>query len=210
MYSIYEVTDTISIPPSYFGKDLKATAEELLRTKYERILDRDMGIILAVFNVRDISDGVLLPGDPATHHSVTFNVLTFYLDVEEVVVGEVSELADFGLFVRIGPIDGLVHMSQITTDFVSHDRKAGVFISRGSGKSLKKGDVVYAKVSSISLKNNIKDTKIALTMRPEGLGKPEWLKEPRREGIRGPRPGGRPGGRPGSRPGSRPGGGRRK
>jgi DNA-directed RNA polymerase subunit E' len=197
LYYIYTIKDTISIPPRYFGQDLTKTAEEVLRARYERLLDKDLGIVLAIFNIRDISDGHLLPGDPSTHHDLRYDVLTFNLEIEEVVVGEVSELAEFGCFVRLGPIDGLVHLSQITSDFINYDRKSGLFVSKNTGKSLKKGDVVYAKVSSISLKNNIKDTKIALTMRPDGLGKAEWLKEtkqPREERRGGPRRGGARGG----------------
>ncbi len=45
-------------------------------------------------------------------------MLTYMPFVEEVVAGEVTELAEFGAFVRIGPIDGLVHVSQITNDFL--------------------------------------------------------------------------------------------
>ena len=39
--------------------------------------------------------------ETSTHHDVTFDILAFKLEVEEVVVGEVSELADFGCFIRI-------------------------------------------------------------------------------------------------------------
>ncbi len=177
MYYVHTIKDTISIAPKYFGEDIKKSAESILRAKYERTIDRDLGIILALYNVRDISDGYLTPGDPSTHNDVTFDVLTFSLEVDEVVAGEVSELVDFGCFVRLGPIEGLVHLSQITSDFITYDRKNGIFSSRNTGKSLKKGDLVYTKVSTISLKNSIKDTKIALTMRPDGLGKPEWAKE---------------------------------
>jgi DNA-directed RNA polymerase subunit E' len=175
MYYIHTIKDTISIPPSNFGEDITKTSEKILREKYERTIDRDLGIIIALYNVREISDGFLTPGDPSTHNNVTFDVLTFSLEVDEVIAGEVSELVDFGCFVRLGPIEGLVHLSQITSDFISYDRRAGFFTSRSTGKSLKKGDLVYTKVSTISLKNTIKDTKIALTMRPDGLGKPEWL-----------------------------------
>ena len=125
--------------------------------------------------MRGVSDGHILPGDPSTHHDVTFDLLTFRIKLEEVVVGEVSETLDFGGFVRIGPIDGLVHLSQITSDFVSFDRKTNTFTSKNTGKSLKKGDKVYAKISTISMKGTTKDAKIALTMRPEGLGKLEWI-----------------------------------
>jgi DNA-directed RNA polymerase subunit E' len=177
LYYIHTIKDTISIAPKYFGSDLRKSAEEILRARYERTIDKELGIILALYDVRDISDGYLAPGDPSTHNDVTFDVLTFSLEVDEIMAGAVSELVYFGCFVRLGPIEGLVHLSQITSDFISYDRKAGVFSSRNTGKTLKKGDMVYTKVSTISLKNSIKDTKIALTMRPDGLGKPEWLKE---------------------------------
>ncbi|MDE1767814.1 MAG: DNA-directed RNA polymerase [Candidatus Micrarchaeota archaeon] len=200
MYYIHTIEDTISIPPKYFGQDLEKTATEVLRAKYERTMDKDLGIILAVYNVRDVSDGHIMPGDPSTHHDLKFDVLSFYLGIDEVVVGEISELADFGCFVRLGPLDGLVHLSQITSDFITYDKKATAFVSKNSGKSLKKGDKVYAKVSSISARTNIKDAKIALTMRPDGLGRPEWLREPKRErGAPGDRRGG---GRPRPRGGA--------
>ncbi|MCL5008383.1 MAG: DNA-directed RNA polymerase [Candidatus Marsarchaeota archaeon] len=179
MYYVHTVKDTISIPPSHFGEDINKAAKEILRSRYERTMNKQMGIIIALFNVKDISDGTILPGDPSTHHTVTFDLLSFNLDVGEIVVGEVSELVDFGCFVRLGPIDGLVHMSQITNDYINYDRKTGTFVLRNTKRSIKKGDVVYAKISTVSLKSNIKDAKIALTMRPDGLGKPEWLKEPK-------------------------------
>ncbi len=198
MFYVYTIKDTISIPPSHFGENLNVAAEQILRKRHERLMEKEYGIVLAVFNVRDISDGEIMPGDPSTHHDVTFDMLAFNIDVGEILRGEVSELVDFGCFVRLGPIDGLVHLSQITNDFITHDRKAGTFVLRNSGRTLKKGDNVYVKVSTISLKNNIKDTKIALTMRPDGLGKYEWAKEPikKRDGRpMGRSPGRRPSGR---------------
>ncbi|MEM0074416.1 MAG: DNA-directed RNA polymerase [Candidatus Micrarchaeaceae archaeon] len=177
MYYVTTVKDTVSIPPKYIGKDITDSAADILRNKYERTMDRSLGLILAIFNVRDISEGYILPEDPNTRHKVTFDVLSFSTEVEEVVVGEISELVEYGAFVRIGPIDALVHLSQITTDFVSFDRKSGILTSRSLGRSLKKGDVVYAKVSTVSMGNSVQSTKIALTMRPEGLGKLEWLSE---------------------------------
>ncbi|MCL5008116.1 MAG: DNA-directed RNA polymerase [Candidatus Marsarchaeota archaeon] len=175
MYKIYEIKDTFRMPPESFGKKITGVAERILQEKYEGMLDKEMGLVLAVYNIRDISDGLIFPGDAGTRHDVTFDALTYIPKVEEIVVGEVTELMDFGAFVRIGPIDGLVHVSQITDDFISLDRKLSAFVSKRGGKSLKKGDIVYAKVSTVSIKSkNLRESRIALTMRPEGLGKPEW------------------------------------
>ncbi len=162
------------MPPEYFGDDIEKIAADILQKKYEGKIDKEVGVVVAAFNVRNIGDGAIYPGDPATHHDAEFDILTFSPRPEEIVQGEVTELVDFGAFVRIGPMDGLVHVSQIASDFLSFDKKAQAFVSRKSNISLKKGDLVIAKVSTISMKTTIKDSKIALTMKPEGLGKPEW------------------------------------
>lgn len=191
MYKIYAVSDTFKLPPERFGDDLGEVALDVLGRRYEGTIDRDMGVIVTVFNVSDISDGAVYPGDPSTHHNLKFNVLTYMPVVDEVVSGEVSELVEFGAFVRIGPMEGLVHVSQIANDFLSFDKKVPSFISKKSGKNLKKGDIVLAKVSTVSMKKTVKDSKIALTMKPEGLGKSEWITADARKGRReGPDRGG--------------------
>jgi DNA-directed RNA polymerase subunit E' len=174
MYNIYTIKDIFKLPPEYFGEDIDKIAGDILQKKYEGKIDKEMGVIVAAFNVRNIGDGVIYPGDPATHHDAEFDVLAFAPKPEEIVQGEVTELVEFGAFVRIGPMDGLVHVSQITSDFLSFDKKSQAFVSRKNNISLKKGDLVIAKVSTISMKTTTKDSKIALTMKPEGLGKPDW------------------------------------
>jgi DNA-directed RNA polymerase subunit E' len=190
MYYVYSVKDNFNMLPEYFDKDIEKVATEILKKKYEGTIDKTLGVIVAVFNVRNVSDGMIYAGDPSTHHDVEFDMLTYMPYVEEVVAGEVTELAEFGAFIRIGPIDGLVHVSQITNDFLSFDRKVPAFVSKKSGRSLKKGDTVFAKISTVSMKNSVKDSKIALTMKPEGLGKQEWINEGEKYKARTQRPGG--------------------
>jgi len=177
MYYTQTVKDTFKLPPGDFNKNIEQVAEQILQKKYSGMIDKEAGVIVKVYSVRDISDGMIYPGDPSTHHEVKFDMLSYMPYVDEVVIGEVSEIAEFGAFVRIGPIDGLVHVSQITNDFLSFDKKSQQFASKRSGRALKKGDVVYAKISTVSMKNSVRDSKIALTMKPEGLGKMEWITE---------------------------------
>ena len=185
MYKKYTISDMFKLPPERFGNNLEEVAAEVLQRKYEGLIDKEMGVVVAIFNVRDISDGQIYPGDPSTHHDVKFDALMFMPAVDEVVNGEVSELVEFGTFVRIGPMEGLVHVSQIANDFLSFDKKVPSFASKKSGKSIKKGDAVLAKVSTVSMKKTVKDSKLALTMKPDGLGKLEWIAtagKARREG----------------------------
>ena len=177
MYYVHTLQDTFKMAPEFFDRDIEDVATMVLKRKYEGAIDKKLGVVVSVFNIRNIGDGAILPGDPATHHQVEFDMLTYMPYVDEVVAGEVTELAEFGAFVRIGPIEGLVHVSQITNDFLTFDKKVPAFVSKRSGRSLKKGDSVLAKISTVSMKNTVKDSKIALTMKPEGLGKAEWITE---------------------------------
>ena len=78
---------------------------------------------------------------------------------------------EFGAFVRLGPIDCLAHVSQVANEFLNYDKKNLCLVGKNSKKTIKKGDMVRAKVATVSFKDTIPNSKIALTMRPEGLGK---------------------------------------
>jgi DNA-directed RNA polymerase subunit E' len=174
-YKIYTISDVVRIPPGMFSLKLEEAVLNMLRERYERKMDKEIGIILAITNAREVGPGSIIHGDGASYHKVKFDALCFLPEVNEVLDGEVSEVVEFGAFVRMGPLDGLVHLSQITNDFLSFDKKSMAFVGRESKKTLKKGDMVRAKISTVSMKGSIPETKIGMTMRPGGLGKLEWL-----------------------------------
>lgn len=101
-------------------------------------------------------------------------MISFKPELQEVVEGEVVDVAEFGIFVRIGPMDALAHVSQIMEDYISYDRKQGVLIGKESRRSIKSGDRVRARIIAVSMKGK---PKIGLTMKQPGLGKIEWIEE---------------------------------
>ncbi|MEM0372632.1 MAG: DNA-directed RNA polymerase, partial [archaeon] len=153
---------------------MEESVKKALREQYEGRLDKDLGVIITVMNPREISDGKIIPGDGAAYHTVMFDALTFKPEVHEVVKGKISEITDFGAFIRFGPIDGLVHVSQVTDDFMSYNEKTQSLVGKDSKKTLKKDDIVTARVIAVSMKGTSSESKINLTMRQEGLGKKEW------------------------------------
>lgn len=177
MYKLITVKDTVRVPPENFGMPKKDSILKALREKYENRIDSDVGVTLTVSKVNDISNGKIIPGDGASYHEVSFEALTFKPELYEVVTGKVSEIAQFGAFVRIGPIDGLVHVSQITDDFISYNEKTGTLVGKESGKILKEGDEVRARIVTLSIKNVTTDSKIGLTMRQPALGKMDWIEK---------------------------------
>jgi DNA-directed RNA polymerase subunit E' len=119
--------------------------------------------------------GKIIPGDGATYHKVSFSLLTFYPEIQEVVEGEVVEIADFGAFVRIGPVDALLHVSQLMDDFISYDEKQGVLLGKETKRRLMSGDQVRVRVTAVSLGRAGSSGKIGVTARQPFLGKLEWI-----------------------------------
>jgi DNA-directed RNA polymerase subunit E' len=64
-------------------------------------------------------------------------------------------------------------VSQVANDYFSYDKKTGQLVGKNSKKTVKKGELVRGKIATISLKDTIPNSKIALTMRTEGLNKRE-------------------------------------
>ena len=171
MFRICTFEESVRIPPNLFSLKISDGALKILRDHYERTVHRDYGVIICVTDAKVKGEGRIIQGDGAAYFDTEFEALVYTPKVNEVVEGEVTEIVEFGAFVRIGPIDGLVHVSQIADDFLTYDKKTGALVGKESRKSVKKGDWVRAKVATVSMKDTILNSKIALTMRPAGLGK---------------------------------------
>ncbi len=176
MYAIYTVRDTVRVPPKALGEDLNNKILELVQEDYEGVVDEDLGVVLAVINAKKIGEGKIIPGDSMVYYSTEIEMLLYTPVLHEVVEGEVTEVTEFGVFIRTGPIEGLVHRSQIMDDFNTHDAKSSSFIGRESKKKITLGDTVFARTVNVSLKGSISSSKIGYTMRQLGLGKKDWLK----------------------------------
>ncbi len=185
MYQLVTVYDRVRLPAQYFSMKLSDGIGQILRERYERRIDKEQGMVLSVWNVQPQGDGLVIPSDGAAYYDVKFDALTYLPQVNEIVEAEVTELVEFGAFVGIGSVEGLIHLSQIANDFLNYNKKIPAFTGKESKKSLKKADTVYAKISTVSLKPTLSETKIGLTMRPDGLGKMEWIGEQSRKTAAG-------------------------
>jgi DNA-directed RNA polymerase subunit E' len=177
MFMLLTIEDMVRIPPNKFGDPLREVAYERIKMKYENIVDNELGYVILITDVNVDPLGKVLPGDGSTYHKATFKLLTFYPELHEVVEGEVIEVMDFGAFVRIGPEDALLHVSQIMDDFINYDEKHGALIGKETQRKLVKGDHVRARIIAVSFPKGGSGGKIGLTMRQPFLGKKEWIKE---------------------------------
>lgn len=167
----------VRIPPTRFGEKCIDVALDILKEEYEGLTKKDIGIIIAVTEVNEIGIGTLVPGDGAAFHNVTFTALTYMPELQEIIEGEVVEVVDFGAFIRLGALDGLCHVSQITDDFISYDSKRAVLTGKDSGRILHEGDLVRGRVIAVSLTGRTRSGKLGLTMRQPYLGKIDWIED---------------------------------
>ncbi|MFQ6054245.1 MAG: DNA-directed RNA polymerase, partial [Candidatus Bathyarchaeia archaeon] len=174
-FNLITLKDTIRIAPPQFGKPLEEAALEELRDKYEGLVDEELGYVISVIDLKVNPFGRIIAGDGGTHHPVTFSILTFYPQLQEVVEGEVVEVADFGTFIRIGPVDALLHVSQLMDDFISYDEKQGILMGKETGRTIKRGDVFRVRIVAVSFPRGRSSGKIGVTARQPFLGKIEWI-----------------------------------
>ncbi len=175
MFYRVKVKDYVRVPPSMFNMTKKDAVLQNIKSSYENFISKELGFVVNVINVGDVEEGVIVPGDGAGYYETDFELLTFKPELNEMLFGKLRDITDFGAFMDIGGVEGMVHISQSMDDFVSFS-KDKVLQGKNSNRSLKVGDNCKARIIAVSYKD-LNNPKIGLTMRQEDLGKIEWLEE---------------------------------
>ena len=177
LFSISTLVDVVRIPPSLFGTTLKKAAMNILKEKYESMINADLGYIVMILDAKVDEMGKMVAGDGGTFHKVEFEALTFYPKLQEIIQGEIVDITDFGAFVRIGPTDALLHLSQVMDDYLKSDVKSGMIIANQSGRTLRVGSTIRTRITAVSLGKAATMGKIGITCRQPFLGADEWIAE---------------------------------
>ena len=175
MFYKTELKDHIRVPPNMFNLPLEEAVIKRIKTKYNGFISKDLGIVIDVPGIKDIGEGIIIAGDGASYYDVAFELLTYKPEMQEIVVGKIKDIAEFGAFINIGPIDGMIHISQTMDDFVSFS-KDKTLTGKETKRILKVNDLCRARIIAVSFKD-VLNPKLGLTMRQQGLGRMEWLKE---------------------------------
>jgi DNA-directed RNA polymerase subunit E' len=177
VFKLVTLEDAIRIPPERFGEEVDEVGYEQLKVKYEGMVDEELGYVIAVTQIKVNPFGKIIPGDGATFHKVQFSLLTFFPKIQEIIEGEVVEIAEFGAFIRIGPVDALLHVSQLMDDYISYDERQGVLMGKETKRKLQTGDRVRVRITAVSLGRGGGSGKIGVTARQPFLGKIEWIRK---------------------------------
>jgi len=182
MYMLTEAERIVRIPPVELDEDISKVIDALTWDTYEGKLTEDKSVTVLIRNVEPVGPGRIVHGDGAVYQTVKYEQIVFKPKDNEIIIGVVVEILKFGAFVRFGPLDGLLHISQVMDDRVDIDEANQRLIGKDTGRTLALGDIVKARIVSIDLnEKNPQDSKIGLTMRQPGLGKIQWLEEDRKK-----------------------------
>ena len=188
MFQIVEVEDIIRIEPINFGDALNAIAEKILKGRYESTITPELGYVILIMNVKTEKVGKIIPGDGGTYHTVNFKLLSFLPKLQEIVEGEVVEITDFGAFIRVGPTDALLHLSQITDEYLNSDVRQGLITAKESNRTVQVGTTMRVRITALSLSRGISLGKIGVTCRQPFLGSSEWIKEDLKKALKSQQP----------------------
>ncbi len=176
MYKRVTLTDTVEIPPEQLADVSMDLVRKRLQDKLEGRMDEDVGSVVSVISVTGIGDGAVIPNRPGVYYEAEFEAITFDPEMQEVIDGTVVEVVEFGAFVGIGPVDGLLHVSQISDEYLSYDAENQQLASTESNRTIGVDDAVRARIVTKSIdERNPRDSKIGLTAKQPGLGKHGWL-----------------------------------
>jgi len=179
MYYKIELKDRVRVPPKLFDLEVKEAVIQSIKRKYSGYISKDLGIVIDISDVTETGEGVIIPGDGSSYYEAKFEVLVFKPELQEVVLGRIRDIVDFGAFITLGPIDGMIHISQTMDDFVSFSKEK-TLAGKESKKSLKINDICRARIIAVSFKDPL-NPKLGLTMRQQGLGRLDWIEEPEEE-----------------------------
>jgi len=174
MFYITEVEDYVRVEPKLFGMATVEAVEKQLAETYTDYYNKELGKVISIIEVLNVGEGVIIPGDGAAYYISRFKLLTWKPELQELVYGVISEITNFGAFINMGSMRGMIHISQTMDDFVSFSKADSLF-GKASARVLKSGDLCLARIVAVSHKGE--DPKIGLTMRQPGLGKLDWIKE---------------------------------
>jgi len=179
MFYVTEIEDYVRVSPELFALPVDEAILKQLQLSYREFINKELGFVVSVIEVVEVGEGIIIPGDGAAYYKCSYKLLNYIPELQEIVFGKVSEITNFGAFMNIGPVDGMIHVSQTMDDFVSFS-KSNTLIGKNSKRALKKGDLCIARIIAVSYKAD--QPKIGLTMRQPGLGKIEWISDDKRKG----------------------------
>lgn len=97
MYILTRLKDTLKIEPTDFGKDTETALKHEINRKYTNKVLPNVGLCVAMFEIDDCSEGIILQGDGSIFYKVIFRMVVFKPFADEILLGKVSKSSRDGV-----------------------------------------------------------------------------------------------------------------
>jgi DNA-directed RNA polymerase subunit E' len=186
MYISLEDEYVIRVPPELLNDDYSVAVAEASKSMLEgKLVDiqedqKSLGksYIVSVNSIEIKGEGTIVHGDGGVYQSIKYSALAYFPRMQEVVDGIVTSVQKFGAFIKFGPFEGLLHISQIMDDSLNIDMENQRIVGKDTKMELKVGDKIRVRIVALNLSSSsLSDSKIGFTAKQPGLGKQEWIKK---------------------------------
>ena len=83
MFYLVEVEDHVRVEPRHFGLPTKEAVERQLNESYVNHVRKELGYVMSVVEVKQVSDGIIIPGDGAPYYKSAFSVVAWKPELHE-------------------------------------------------------------------------------------------------------------------------------
>lgn len=105
MFILSELSDLVRIPPHTFNIPVANAITDELHKKYANKVISNLGLAISVWDILEINDGMLKPGDGASFVQTKFRLVVWKPFVGEILTGWVSECTGEGIKVKLDFFD---------------------------------------------------------------------------------------------------------
>lgn len=101
MFQLSIISDLTRIPPKMFSLPRLVAIKQELNGKYANKVIPKLGLVIAVWDVLKVDDGMLKPGDGSIYIKVVFRCVVFKPFVGEVLTGWIESCSEEGIKVNM-------------------------------------------------------------------------------------------------------------
>ncbi|CDK28623.1 unnamed protein product [Kuraishia capsulata CBS 1993] len=101
MFQLSVISDLIRISPHIFNLPTDEAVLNELNEKYANKVIHNLGLVVTIWDISKIEDGMLKPGDGCTYIKVVFRCVVWKPFVGEVLTGWIDQASEQGLKVKL-------------------------------------------------------------------------------------------------------------
>ncbi|EGV60362.1 DNA-directed RNA polymerase III complex subunit Rpc25 [Yamadazyma tenuis] len=105
MFILTKLSDLIRLPPHTFNVPIHQALTNEIHKKYSNKIIHNVGLAISIWDIEDIKEGLLRPGDGGSHVEITFRMIVWKPFIGELLEGVVTDCNVEGIKVKLDFFD---------------------------------------------------------------------------------------------------------